>query len=285
MATKQQSMKAKKTERRKVKTKARIKATQSNFMGQRSAGGFHDKSVSVYDLINNIKTGATKIKSNLSKGEMPEVGITRASFLRAIHETLDQVIKMHGGIAVYMILAEDESRFQITPENAARIETYERAVVRLVENVDAIVILDQAKKLPEDYIELVIDMADVMRDLMVINHKPTYEMLQRKEQEINRYITEHLPTGVDVFEYTRQLHEERIKKVGPSYATAEGQGVSAKEIAEMVLMTQTLMDENGEDVIVSADISNLVPDDHPDVHPIKDIPSDPITEERIKDTQ
>lgn len=283
MATKQQSMKAKKTERRKVKTKARIKATQSNFMGQRSAGGFHDKSVSVYDLINNIKSGATKVKSKLAEGEIPDVGVSRSGFLRAIHETLDQVIKMHGGIAVYMILAEDESRFQITPENAARIETYERSVVRLVENVDAVVMLDQAKKLPEDYIELVIDMADVMRDLMVINHKPTYEMLQRKELEINRYITEHLPTGADVFEYTRQLHEERIKKVGPLYVTTEG--VSAKEIADMVLMTQTLMDENGEDIIVSADISNLVPDDHPDVHPIKDIPNDPITEERNKDAQ
>lgn len=283
MATKQQSMKAKKTERRKVKTKARIKATQSNFMGQRSAGGFHDKSVSVYDLINNIKTGATKAQSSLSKGEVPEVGISRGNFLRAIHETLDQVIKMHGGIAVYLILAEDESRFAITPENSARIETYERSVVRLVENVDAIVLLDQAKKLPEDYIELVIDMADVMRDLMVINHKPTYDMLKRQEQEINRYITEHLPTGVDVFEYTRQLHETRIKKVGPQYVTTTG--VSAKEIADMVLMTQTLMDENEEGVIVSADISNLVPDDHPDVHPIKDIPNDPITEERIKDAQ
>lgn len=283
MATKQQSMKAKKTERRKVKTKARIKATQSNFMGQRSAGGFHDKSVSVYDLINNIKTGATKVQSSLSKGEVPEVGISRGNFLRAIHETLDQVIKMHGGIAVYLILAEDESRFAITPENSARIETYERSVVRLVENVDAIVLLDQAKKLPEDYIELVIDMADVMRDLMVINHKPTYDMLKRQEQEINRYITEHLPTGVDVFEYTRQLHETRIKKVGPQYVTTTG--VSAKEIADMVLMTQTLMDENEEGVIVSADISNLVPDDHPDVHPIKDIPNDPITEERIKDAQ
>lgn len=283
MATKQQSMKAKKTDRRKVKTKARIKASQSNFMGQRSAGGFHDKGVSVYDLINNIKTGATKIKSNLSKGEVPEVGVSRTGFLRAIHETLDQVIKMHGGIAVYMILAEDEGRFQVTPENAARIETYERSVVRLVENVDAVVMLDQAKKLPEDYIELVIDMADVMRDLMVLHHKPTYDMLRRKEQEINRYITEHLPTNVDVFEYTRQLHEERIKKVGPLYVTTEG--ISAKEIADMVMMTQTLMDENGEDVIVSADISNLVPDDHPDVHPIKDIPNDPITEERNKDAQ
>lgn len=281
MATKQQSMKAKKTERRKVKTKARIKATQSNFMGQRSAGGFHDKTVSVYDLINNVQTGATKVKSTLAKGEVPDVGVDRKGFLRAIHETLDQVIKMHGGIAVYMILAENESRFTITPENAARIETYERSVVRLVENVDAVVLLDQAKKLPEDYIELVIDMADVMRDLMVIHHKPTYEMLKRQEQEINRYITEHLPTGVDVFEYTRQLHEERIKKVGPQYVTTAG--VSAKEITEMVLMTQTLMDENGEDVIVSADTSNLVPDDHPDVHPIKDIPNDPITEERNKE--
>lgn len=281
MATKQQSMKAKKTERRKVKTKARIKATQNSFMGQRSAGGFHDKSVSVYDLINNVQTGATKVKSTLAKGEVPEVGVDRKGFLRAIHETLDQVIKMHGGIAVYMILAEDESRFTITPENAARIETYERSVVRLVENVDAVVLLDQAKKLPEDYIELVIDMADVMRDLMVIHHKSTYEMLKRQEQEINRYITEHLPTGVDVFEYTRQLHEERIKKVGPQYVTTTG--VNAKEIAEMVMMTQTLMDENGEDVIVSADTSNLVPDDHPDVHPIKDIPNDPITEERNKE--
>lgn len=281
MATKQQSMKAKKTERRKVKTKARIKATQSNFMGQRSAGGFHDKSVSVYDLINNIKTGATKAKSSMTKGEVPDVGVSRTGFLRAIHETLDQVIKMHGGISVYMILAEDESRFVITPENAALIETYERSVVRLVENVDAVVLLDQAKKLPEDYIELVIDMADVMRDLMVINHKTTYEMLKRQEREINRYITEHLPTGVDVFEYTRQLHEARIKKVGPQYVTTTG--VSAKEIADMVLMTQTLMDENEEGVIVSADISNLVPDDHPDVHPIKDIPNDPITEERNKE--
>lgn len=281
MATKQQSMKAKKTERRKVKTKARIKATQSNFMGQRSAGGFHDKSVSVYDLINNIKTGATKAKSSMTKGEVPDVGVSRTGFLRAIHETLDQVIKMHGGISVYMILAEDESRFVITPENAALIETYERSVVRLVENVDAVVLLDQAKKLPEDYIELVIDMADVMRDLMVINHKTTYDMLKRQEREINRYITEHLPTGVDVFEYTRQLHEARIKKVGPQYVTTTG--VSAKEIADMVLMTQTLMDENEEGVIVSADISNLVPDDHPDVHPIKDIPNDPITEERNKE--
>lgn len=283
MATKQQSMKAKKTDRRKAKTKARVKATQSNFMGQRSAGGFHDKSVSVYDLINNIKSGATKIKHSQSNGQIPEVGITRVDFLRSIQETLGQVIKMHGGIAVYMILAEDEGRFQITPENAARIETYERSVVRLVENVDAVVLLDQAGKQPEDYVEIVIDVADVMRDLMVIHHKSTFEMLKTKEQEINRYVTEHLPTNVDVFEYTRQLHEERIKKVGPLYMTTTG--VSAKEVAEMVLMTQTLLNENGEDVVVSADTSNIVPDAHPDVEAVRDIPQDPITEERIKDAQ
>lgn len=283
MATKQQSMKAKKTERRKQKTKARVKAVQSNFMGQRSAGGFHDKNVSVYDLINNIKTGATKIKASKANGEIPEVGISRLDFLRSIQETLAQVIKMHGGIAVYMILAEDESRFQVTPENAGRIEAYERAVVRMVENVDAVVLLDQAKKLPEDYVELVVDMADVMRDLMVILHKPTYEMLQRKEQEINRYVTEHLPTGVDVLEYVRQLHEARIKAVGPAYVTTEG--VSAKEIADMVLMTQELMDENNEGVTVSVDTSNIVPDAHPDVEPVKDIPQDPITDQRNQDAQ
>ena len=283
MATKNQGMQAKKIARRKAKSKARAKATQSSVFNQRSAGGFHDKSANIYDLINNVKTGATKIKAKQAKGEIPDVNIDRLSFMRGIQETLAQVIKMHGGIAVYMILAEDEGRFQITPENALRIETYERSVVRMVENVDAIILLDQAKKLPPDYIELVIDMADVMRDLMVIHHTPTFDMLKRKEKEINRYVTEHLPTGMDVLEYTRQLHEARIKKVGPNYVTTDG--VSAKEIAEMVLMTQALLDENEEGVIVSADTSNLVPDDHPDVDPVKDVPQDPITEERNKDAQ
>lgn len=283
MATKQQSMKAKKTERRKQKTKVRVKQVQNNFMGHRSAGGFHDKSVSVYDLINNIKSGATKIKAGKANGEIPEVGIERLDFLRGIQETLAQVIKMHGGIAVYMILAEDEGRFQVTPENAQRIEAYERAAVRMVEDVDAVILLDQAGKQPEDYVELVIDVADVMRDLMVILHKPTYEMLQRKEQEINRFVTEHLPTGMDVLEYVRQLHEARIKKVGPLYVTTEG--VNAKEVAEMILMTQELMDENGEGVTVSLDTSNIVPDAHPDVEPVKDIPQDPITDQRNQDAQ
>jgi hypothetical protein len=283
MATKKQSMKAKKDTRKKTKAKVRVKSSQSSVFGQRSAGGFHDKRVSIYDLINDVKSGATHIKSKLAKGEIPEVGIDRLDFLKGIQETMGQVIKMHGGIAVYMLLAENESRFQITPENAERIEGYERSVVRFVENVDAVVLLDQAKKLPEDYIELVIDMADVLRDLMVIQHIPTYEMLKRKEQEINRYITEHLPTGMDVFEYTRGLHEERIKQVGPLYVTTEG--VSAKEIADMVLMTQDLMNENGEDVVVSVDTSNIKPDEHPDVEPVKDIPQDPITEQRIKDAQ
>lgn len=281
MATKQQSMKAKKTTRKKVKAKARVKATQDFLRSPRSAGGFHDKSVSVYDLINQVKTGATHVKSKLAKGEIPEVGINRTDFLRGINETLSQTIKMHGGIAVYMILAEDEKRFELTPEDIQRVEAYERSVVRLVENVDAIVLLDQAGKLPEDYVELVIDMADVMRDLMVIQHKTTYEMLQRKEKEINRYVTEHLPTNVDVLEYVRQLHEERIKKVGPGYVTTTG--VNAKEIAEMVLMTQAVIDENGDGGIVSADISNLQPDAHPDVEAVKDVPQDPITEERNKE--
>jgi len=283
MASKQTSMKAKKIARNKAKAKARVKATHDPIRHQRSAGGFHDKNLNVYDLINNVKTGATRIKAKQAKGEIPDVDIDRISFLRGIQETMAQVIKMHGGIAVYMILAEDEGRFQITPENAMRIETYERSVVRLVENVDAVIMLDQAKKLPQDYIELVIDMADVMRDLMVIHHAPTFEMLKRKEKEINRYVTEHLPTGVDVLEYTRQLHEERIKKVGPNYVTTDG--VSAKEIAEMVMMTQAIMDENEEGVVVSADTSNLKPDEHPDVEPVKDIPQDPITEERNKDAQ
>lgn len=283
MATKTQTMQAKKIARRKAKSKARAKETNQSFMAQRSAGGFHDKDKSIYDLINDVKTGATKAKAKLGKGEIPDVGVPRIQFLKGVQETLNQVIKMHGGIAVYMILAEDEGRFTITPENAKRIEDYERAAVRMVENVDAIVLLDQAKKLPEDYIELVIDMADVMRDLMVILHKPTYDMLKRKEKEINRYATEHMPTGVDPLEFMRQLHEVRIKKVGPQYVTTEG--VSAKEIADMVLMTQAIMDENGEDVIVSADTSNLVPDEFPDVDPVKDIPQDPITEERNKDAQ
>jgi len=284
MATKQQTMKAKKIARSKSKAKARVKAANQSTSSQGASRGFYDKNASVYDLINDVKSGATKIKSKLAKGEVPEIGINRVDFLRGIQETMEQVIKLHGGIAIYTILAEDEGRFQITPENAMTIEVYERSIVRFVENVDAIIMLDQAQKLPEDYVELVMDMVDVMRDLMIIYHMPTYEMLKKKEHEINRYVTEHLPSGMPVLEYSRQLHEERIKKVGPLYVTTEG--VSAKEIAEMVLMTQTLLDENeAGEVVPPADTENLVPDDFPEVEPVKDIPQDPITEERNKDAQ
>lgn len=291
MANKQQAMKAKKDARRKTKTKERVKAANATIgtNGHKSAGGhnekrsamsgFNDKTKNVYELVNDVRTQAKKVKGYKNTGGVIESGIDRTKFLKGVSESLDQMIKVHAGITVYLKLA-DEGRFVVTPEHTQLIEEYEREVVRMVENVDAIVLLDQAKKVPEDYVEIVLDTTDAIRNLMVILQQPVYDMLMPQQMEVDRYATEHLPTGMSVVEYMRTLHEDRIKVVGPSYQTTGG--VSAKEIADMVLMTEEIMQANMAEEKAEGDISNLEPDFHPDIT-FKPVP--PITEERNKETE
>ena len=291
MASKQQAMKAKKDARRKTKAKERTKVTPGQAKSIKSAGGyknskaslsgFNDKTKSVYDLVNEVKDQAHKVKRWSNEGKSIEEGIDRIKFLKGVSESLDQMVKVHSGIAVYMILSK-EGRFVISDEHTALIAEYEREVVRMVENVDAIVLLDQAKKSPEDYVEIVLDVTDTIRTMMVILQQPVYDMLIPQQEEIDRYATEHLPTGLNVMEYMRILHETRTKEVAHLYQTESG--MSAKEIADMVLMTEELIQNNLDEERAEADISNLTPDFHPEVD-LNSVTQDPTTEERNKETE
>lgn len=234
MATKHEQRRAKKQAARRQVSKEKQKKERTE-RASRTAG-FNKldpkkKHKSVYDL---IEEGA-RLKRRAKIGEIPDTIITGAELLQGINDTITVAVKSHSGIVVYLKMVE-EKRFELTEENRAFIENFERKLVEFSEDVNVVITLHEAGRKPDEYVEILLATIDVMHELVTLAPEAA-KLAETQRDIIEQYVTEHIPTGVDMYSYMSMLHEERINAVRELYATGASQELLEDFRAMESLMT------------------------------------------------
>lgn len=237
MANKQQSMRAKKQAKRAKATKVKAKAgrIERNNSGQAFSQATKDsarKHKSIYDIIND----RAKMRRLAKEGKGQEELFTRETLLQGVNEAIDVAVRLHAGMEVFERVAE---RQLITPttEQLQLIIDADKAIVVFCEDVHAVKTLDEAKQQPEEYIDLVMHIADVMHEMMEVHRHKLLAMFEEYREPMETYAQEHLPSEFadDMVGYQHLLHGDRIDRVSPLYATGEAKEMMArlKEMEEL----------------------------------------------------
>lgn len=280
MANQQQKRRADKLAKRAQKSKAKVKAIRRkenvtnawvNRMDNEQADRLKHRSI--YDILGD----ADELKARRKEGKTATEFMDNLSLFEGINDMINMVVKLHSGVAVYQKLLE-EKRFEIPEAHRELTEQFERLIVEFNEDVSVVTTLDRAGKQPIDYPEIVLHLTDVMHRIMLDFRAPVITMLETQKEPIEIWATEHKPTELAVFDYMFELHDERLQKVMPEYAT----GASAdllKELMEMDAMMKAADPENDD----LDDLENLGPVTI-DQDPIDNVvaPNDPITEAKAQ---
>lgn len=273
MANQQQKRRdAKQAKRRKLskdKAKAvrRIEHQAAHFMANLSEDKADQiKHKNIYDILND----GQEMKRRKKAGEATTEMFTNVDLLKGVNSMITMTIKLHSGVAVYLKLV-DEKRFEPTEVERELINAYERTLVEFTEDVAVVITLDQAKKQPVDYPEIVIHISDVMHTMMFDFRDKIIALLETQRDLIEAYAQEHKPEADTMHQYMSELHETRIHEVIPMYAT----GAAAELLADLESLAAA-MEDDGEPV---DDLENLAPVD-PDDESIVAVqpPQDPVSE-------
>lgn len=260
MSTKQQQRRVKKLNKRKQvsKQKQRAKNIQDAYLRQDFGKGYQgealskdalydkvrgeNKAFSVRDLINNRQRLAELAEQMKLTGDedIPQL-FSGEELLNAINDMITVTIKLHSGVIVYNRLVE-ERRFDISEDHRALLENYERKVVEFAEDVSVVTTLHEAGQQPEDYFEVVLNLADVMAVLSEEFGEPVLALITKRGDLIEAYAVEHKPEGLSVYDYMCQLHSERITVIQQLYGESRLNDV----FNELRTLEQELPDSPGE---------------------------------------
>ena len=282
MANKHQQNRAKKQEKRRLKSKAKAKAYRIEKQGigqmlKEPATPAQRKSV--YDIIGSKDVKLMRREMQRRTGTLPEapdeegldsVGLTGMDLLRAINDMITMSVKLHAGVAVYLKLSEVENRFFIEQNDRDKIDAYEQKLFEFCEDVHAVTELHRAGRQPTDYLEIVIHITDVMDELISVHRDAVLDVIKVRSEEIETWANEHRPADADNYTFMAMLHERRIQEITPLYQTNANK--------ELVANLLSLHDDLTEEPDLGDDL-NLVPaDDDVGEDETVQAPNDPVTE-------
>lgn len=279
MATKQQTLRAKKQAKRQKAAKDKAKLARV----ERAHGKYFDGDAelteksrkSLYDIINSrdeLQARAKKMKKKerrqRKKGENDFIG--RNEMLSGMHSMIDMTIKIHSAVGIFHKLVA-EKRFEPTAEELTTLDNYERAVVEFSEDVSAVTILDEAKKLPEDYVDITLHLVDIMQDLEFVHRPLVDKVLSQRGSLIEAYAQEHKSPAVSMYSFMSLEHQARLAIVTPLYSTGASQEMlqHLKELDELLSSEPDDLD----------DLDNLPPVDENDLSIVAvQEPNDPVSQ-------
>lgn len=228
MGTKQTSLRAAKQAKRKQKAKIRQSRPMSEkpFVKQKvltpDANGFNklvqDK---LNEMRNKVKSGEltqeqydTMMIEFMDEHEL----ITNEKVLQAISDIIPGIVKTHGGIELFLRLAE-EGRYTVTAEQLETFVEFDKATVAATEDIGAIHEFIEAGSTPGDYTLLFLSFQD---NIVTISEKttPVVDALGTQADLLNEYAKQHADQTKPMYDYLLQLHIERMTRVGPLYRVA-----------------------------------------------------------------
>jgi len=253
MSTKQQAMRAKKQAKRaRAKKEKRTRAAISKHQVIRDIVG----NDTIFDLINNRE----KLQRLADEGiggsgkKIPE--LDRTKLISGFNSTAVIATQLHASAEVITVL-ESEKKVVLTEQDQELLVQLDKAVVALCEDIQAIKLLDQAGKKPEEYIDIVLHTSQLANDLMFELRPGMIALMDRYDAFVETYAKEHRSADMPMEVYMEQLHNRRIARVAPLYA-------SAARVESDALMDNLVAE------------FEAMPDDEP-VDESDNLPRDPVT--------
>lgn len=220
MATKQAALRAKKEQKRKAVSKQKQK--QANV--KRNPDGSSLKMLEDTSLLKQAaREGIASAMrrahtSRKRKGVKTKAGeLTNKMVMQHISDVIPQIVRLHAGIELFEILG-NEKRFEITQEERDLIKAVDGCVVLSAEDIQAISLMIEAGKQPDDYQEVYVHMVEVFAQIGADYQPRVLAMLQAQGGLIDAYANEHRGS-MPMYPYMMQQHELRMLRVGKEFAT------------------------------------------------------------------
>ncbi|EBV8434229.1 hypothetical protein AVA65_08265 [Salmonella enterica subsp. enterica serovar Minnesota] len=152
------------------------------------------------------------------KLEPTNTEFTNKDVAQMIAESIMPIARTHAGVEVVTRLAK-EGTITLSPEADAVIVEYDKIVVKFNEDVDAVIALMEAKKEPEEYMELIQHLTEMLMELMSTFREPMIDLIENFKDLVEEYAKEHRPEGMSMDDYMMQLHTQRAEVIFPLYRT------------------------------------------------------------------
>lgn len=152
------------------------------------------------------------------KLEPENTEFTNKDIAQMIAESIPPITRTHAGVEVLARLAK-EGVIELTEENRALIVDYDKVVVKFNEDVDAVIMLMEAKKEPEEFMELVAHLTDMLMDLMTTYREPVIQLIESHSEKVEEYVKEHRAEDQSMDDYMTLLHTQRAAEIYPLYRT------------------------------------------------------------------
>jgi len=213
MGTKNQSMAAKRIQRKAAKKSGGKKLTP-----QQAAAKFDKKLES--ELFNNgalatLHKYQKQVKNTGLSGDAP----TNKQVIETLVKGLNLVIPVHAVIEVASRLNK-EGVIDFSEADVLNITAFDKAVVRIAEDVNAIQILIEEGQGFEQFADVYISFMETMIEVTRDSATAVFNNTIKPHQEvIEEYYKEHGEPGLDQMQLSMVFHDQRMQTVAPMYAT------------------------------------------------------------------
>jgi len=241
-------------QRKQAKAKARDaarkskehQAEQTKFAAQRKARAQADQQLSLEIATKGILAVAQDLATQRKGGKKSGRKFTNVGILKMITETIPVFAHFHGLIEVADRL-HTEKKITLTTEQLLEFAGYDRAVVGITEDINAMYDFIEVGKKPDDYMEIFTHYIDLMAEVMQLQIPSIYGgTMNGIKPLVDAFVKEHTPEDVTMVQFSYGLHEIRMNRVADQYRT--GQTVHAD-------MTAPLGGELVEEDDVDADVA------------------------------
>lgn len=286
MATKQSSNRANKQAKRQVRAKQKQKAAAietakgKQLLGRRAQASMLTEGLdkmSNQDIITTARQNLRKINKLRKKvrqgkitqaeaekriaGQIETDEITNKTVMQNINDVIPAVIRVHAGAEIFTRLA-GEKRYEVTAEEETLIASLDEQVTKITEDISAIIVFVEAGKEPEEYMDIFMHYTEQLAQMFEVTVPGMMTVLTPRQDVIDAYAQEHRNTDVQMFDYMRSLHEERMVNVYPIYRTQTSAAGDAVDLVEHAYTPENPMPM---DPVVDPDIEEAVLVETPDI--------------------
>jgi hypothetical protein len=221
MSTKQQKLQARRATKAKARSVAKKAQIQKDRQVSAKLAAAKKESQIGYSIATQgvIQTAEALRKGRGKKGKNQITTMTNVEVLVGINEAIPVLAGVHGAMEVYSNLAL-EKKVEMLPHHVDMFETFDRNVVSITEDINAIYELIEKGLTPDQYLEVFIHYIDALANVYEFGiPEMLREVLKPAEALINQYVREHKePEEADVG-YGMRSHEARMQRVAPLYRT------------------------------------------------------------------
>lgn len=212
---------AKATKRKAALGKAAHSAQEALHKRKREAAGLKDKQLSYRIAVDGVVKTAQKLREEGYSGKTAKK-ITNVGVMKGITQMIPVFATLHGATEVVSKLVL-EKRFELSTSQIDISTSFDRIVVSIIEDINAIYDFIEAGKKPTDYMEIYVHYIDSLAEVcQILMPEVLDNLLKPNQAAIDQYIREHAGESAGALEtFSMEMHNVRMERIGPMYRTRE----------------------------------------------------------------